>query len=76
MTSLERATRPAAWAEPPAAVRFVLGVWTVAEVELQDLAHDPTGLLTRVADAVAVIADSRPGVGVPGTVGGSGGRDT
>ncbi len=52
MTSLERAARPAAWAEPPAVLRFVLDAWTVAEAELQKLAHDPTELLTRAVQPV------------------------
>ncbi len=52
MTSLERAARPAAWAEPAAAVRFAQDAWTVAEAELQKLAHDPTELLTRAVQPV------------------------
>ncbi len=52
MTSLERAARPVASAEPPAAVRFVLDVWTVAEAELRKLAHDPTELLTRAVQPI------------------------
>ncbi len=52
MTSLERAARPAAWAEPTAAVRFVLDAWTVAEAELQKLVHDPTELLTRAVQPI------------------------
>ena len=52
MTSLERAARPAAWAEPPAAARFFLDAWTVAESELQKLAHDPTELLTRAVQPI------------------------
>jgi ABC-2 type transport system permease protein len=47
VTSLERAERPAAWAEPIAPVRFVLDTWTIAEGELRKLRHDPTELLTR-----------------------------
>ena len=47
MTSLERAERPAVWAEPVAPVRFVLDAWTIAEGELRKLRHDPTELLTR-----------------------------
>ena len=47
MTSLERAERPAAWAEPSAPLRFVLDSWTIAEGELRKLRHDPTELLTR-----------------------------
>ena len=52
MTSLERAARPAAWAEPPAAVRFFLDAWTVAEAEPQKLAHDPTELLSRAVQPI------------------------
>jgi ABC-2 type transport system permease protein len=47
VTSLERVVRPAAWAEPPAPLRFVLDAWTIAEGELRKLRHDPTELLTR-----------------------------
>ena len=47
MTSLERAERPAVWAEPPAAIRFVQDSWTIAEGELRKLRHDPTELITR-----------------------------
>ena len=47
MTSLERAERPAGWAEPPARIRFLLDAWTIAEGELRKLRHDPTELLTR-----------------------------
>jgi ABC-2 type transport system permease protein len=47
VTSLERAERPAAWAEPPGAIRFFLDAWTIAEGELRKLRHDPTELLTR-----------------------------
>jgi ABC-2 type transport system permease protein len=47
VTSLERAERLAAWAEPIAPVRFVLDAWTIAEGELRKLRHDPTELLTR-----------------------------
>jgi len=41
VTSLERVGRPAAWADPPAAIRFVLDAWTIAEGELRKLRHDP-----------------------------------
>ena len=47
MTSLERAERPAVWAESPAAIRFVQDSWTIAEGELRKLRHDPTELITR-----------------------------
>ncbi len=52
MTSLERVERPAAWAEPPAAIRFVLDAWTIAEGELRKLRHDPTELLTRAVQPI------------------------
>jgi ABC-2 type transport system permease protein len=47
VTSLERVERPAVWAEPPAAIRFVLDAWTIAEGEMRKLRHDPTELITR-----------------------------
>jgi len=47
VTSLERAGRPAVWAEPPGVVRFLLDSWTIAEGELRKLRHDPTELITR-----------------------------
>lgn len=52
MTSLERAARPGAWAEPPAAIRFVEDAWTVAQGEIRKLVHDPTELLTRAVQPV------------------------
>jgi ABC-2 type transport system permease protein len=52
VTSLERVERPAAWAEPPLAVRFVEDTWTVAQGELRKLAHDPTELLTRAVQPI------------------------
>jgi len=52
VTSLERAARPVAWAEPPAAVRFLEDAWTVAQGELRKLVHDPTELLTRAVQPV------------------------
>jgi len=48
VTSLERVERPAVWAEPPAAVRFLLDSWTIAEGEMRKLRHDPTELITRM----------------------------
>ena len=47
MTSLERAGRPAVWAEPPAVIRFILDSWTIAEGEMRKLRHDPSELVTR-----------------------------
>ena len=52
MTSLERAARPVAWAEPPSFVRFSQDTWTVAQGELRKLAHDPTELLTRAVQPI------------------------
>ena len=52
MTSLERAERPAVWAEPAAPLRFVLDAWTIAEGELRKLRHDPTELLTRAVQPI------------------------
>ncbi len=52
MTSLERVARRAAWAEPPAGVRFVLDAWTIAEGELRKLRHDPTELITRAVQPI------------------------
>ncbi len=52
MTSLERVVRPAAWAEPPAAVRFALDSWTIAQGELRKLRHDPTELITRAVQPI------------------------
>jgi ABC-2 type transport system permease protein len=52
VTSLERAGRPAAWAEPPGAARFVLDTWTIAEGELRKLRHDPTEMVTRAVQPI------------------------
>ena len=52
MTSLERVERPAAWAEPPALVRFVLDSWTIAEGEMRKLRHDPTEMATRAVQPI------------------------
>jgi ABC-2 type transport system permease protein len=52
VTSLERAARPAVWAEPRSAVRFLLDAWTVAQGELRKVVHDPTELLTRAVQPV------------------------
>jgi ABC-2 type transport system permease protein len=52
VTSLERAARLGAWAEPPAALRFLEDSWTVAQGELRKLAHDPSELLTRAVQPV------------------------
>jgi ABC-2 type transport system permease protein len=52
VTSLERVVRPSAWAEPPAALRFVADTATIADVELRKLRHDPVELLTRALQPI------------------------
>jgi ABC-2 type transport system permease protein len=52
VTSLERAGRPAVWAEPSTPVRFVLDAWTIAEGELRKLRHDPTEMFTRAVQPI------------------------
>ncbi len=52
MTSLERAARRVAWAEPSAPVRFAEDAWTVAGAELRKLAHDPSDLVTRAVQPI------------------------
>ena len=52
MTSLERAAPPAAWADPPVAVRFLEDSWTVSQGELRKLARDPTEQLTRAVQPI------------------------
>jgi len=52
VTSLERAARPVAWAEPPAVIRFLEDTWTVAQGEVRKLVHDPTEILTRAVQPV------------------------
>lgn len=47
MRSLERVARPAAWAEPPAGLRFLADVATITDGELRKLRHDPWELITR-----------------------------
>ena len=47
MRSLERVARPAAWAEPPAGLRFLADVATITDGELRKLRHDPWELVTR-----------------------------
>ena len=47
MRSLERVARPTGWAEPPAALRFLVDVSTVTNAELRKLRHDPWELATR-----------------------------
>jgi ABC-2 type transport system permease protein len=52
VTSLERAERPAVWAEPPAVIRFVQDSWTIAEGEMRKLAHDPSEMVTRAVQPI------------------------
>jgi ABC-2 type transport system permease protein len=75
VTSLERAERPAVWAEPVAPIRFVLDAWTIAEGELRKLRHDPTELLTRAVQPLLwllvfgqVMAKARA-IPTPGNIG-------
>ena len=52
MTSLERAVRPAAWAEPPASRRFVEDTITITDIELRKVRHDPIELVTRAVQPI------------------------
>lgn len=52
MTSLERAVRPIAWAEPPVVLRFAADTAAVADVELRKLRHDPVELITRAVQPI------------------------
>ena len=52
MTSLERAERPIAWAEPPAPLRFLIDTGTIARSELRKVARDPVEVLTRAAQPI------------------------
>lgn len=52
MTSLERAARPGAWAEPAAPLRYLADTWTIAEGELRKLRHDPSELVTRAVQPI------------------------
>lgn len=47
MTSLERAARPAAWAEPAPLARLATDTVAIARSELTKLRHDPFELVTR-----------------------------
>ena len=47
MTLLEPAAQRAAWAEPPAWLRFVTDTVTIADAELRKVARDPLEILTR-----------------------------
>jgi len=52
VTSLERAERPIAWAEPPAPLRFLIDTGTIARSELRKVARDPVEVLTRAAQPI------------------------
>lgn len=52
MTSLERVARPAAWAEPPAWLRFIQDSLTITETELRKVRHDPVELVTRAVQPI------------------------
>lgn len=52
MTSLERVGRPAAWAEPPTPIRFLLDTGTIARSELRKVARDPIEMLTRAVQPI------------------------
>jgi len=52
VTSLERAERPIAWAEPPAPLRFLMDTGTIARSELRKVARDPVEVLTRAAQPI------------------------
>jgi ABC-2 type transport system permease protein len=52
VTSLERAERPIAWAEPPGPLRFLIDTGTIARSELRKVARDPVEVLTRAAQPI------------------------
>ena len=52
MTSLERAERPAAWAEPPAPLRFLLDTLDDRRSELRKVRRDPIEMLTRAVQPI------------------------
>jgi len=52
VTSLERAERPIAWAEPPAPLRFLIDTGTIARSELRKVSRDPGEVLTRAAQPI------------------------
>ncbi|MGH2407906.1 MAG: ABC transporter permease [Candidatus Limnocylindrales bacterium] len=52
MTSLERAARPAVWAEPPALLRFVLDTGIIARSELRKVMRDPVEVLSRAVQPI------------------------
>jgi ABC-2 type transport system permease protein len=52
VTSLERAERPAAWAEPPALVRFGVDTISIARSELRKVRRDPIEIATRAVQPI------------------------
>jgi ABC-2 type transport system permease protein len=52
VTSLERAERPAAWAEPPAPLLFIADTLTIARSELRKVARDPVEMVTRAIQPI------------------------
>jgi ABC-2 type transport system permease protein len=52
VTSLERAERPAAWAEPPVPLRFILDTAAIARSELRKVSRDPVEVLTRAVQPI------------------------
>jgi len=52
VTSLERAVRPAGWAEPAAPLRFLVDTATIARSELRKVSRDPVELLTRAVQPI------------------------
>jgi ABC-2 type transport system permease protein len=52
VTSLERAARPAAWAEPPAPLRFAVDTVTIARSELRKVVRDPIEIFTRAVQPI------------------------
>jgi ABC-2 type transport system permease protein len=52
VTSLERAERPAAWAEPPALLRFGIDTISIARSELRKVRRDPIEIATRAVQPI------------------------
>ena len=52
VTSLERAERPAAWAEPPALLRFAVDTISIARSELRKVRRDPIEIATRAVQPI------------------------
>ena len=52
VTSLERAERPAAWAEPSVPLRFILDTTAIARSELRKVSRDPVEVFTRAVQPI------------------------